>query len=178
MKIAITGHTSGIGKALFDRFRSKDNEVIGFSRSNGYDISDPDARKKILEEVKDFDVFVNNAYNDTDSSQYFLLKEIFDFWTSKEKTIINISSLGVYNRTNKYCQTKLEQDIFCNNNIFSNYPRIINIKPGLVDTPRVSHRQGYKMSPEYVANIIEFCLTNSVRTITFGLDSNSGKKAT
>ena len=32
MKIAITGHTSGIGKYLFDEL-SKDNEVIGVFRS-------------------------------------------------------------------------------------------------------------------------------------------------
>ena len=38
MKIAITGHTKGIGKACFDLFNT-DNNCIGFSRSNGFDIS-------------------------------------------------------------------------------------------------------------------------------------------
>ena len=35
MKIAITGHTKGIGKAIADLYPN----VIGFSRSKGYDIS-------------------------------------------------------------------------------------------------------------------------------------------
>ena len=34
MIIGITGHTSGIGKAIYEKY---DNS-IGFSRSNGYDI--------------------------------------------------------------------------------------------------------------------------------------------
>ena len=38
MKIAITGHTKGIGKALYDNL-SQQHEVEGYSRSNGFDIS-------------------------------------------------------------------------------------------------------------------------------------------
>ena len=39
MKIAITGHTSGIGKYLFNEL-SKEHDVIGYSRTNMFDISD------------------------------------------------------------------------------------------------------------------------------------------
>ena len=36
-KIVITGHTSGIGKAIFDKFTEVScHEIIGMSRSNGY----------------------------------------------------------------------------------------------------------------------------------------------
>ena len=38
-KIAITGHTKGIGKAIADLYSKKNYEVIGLSRSNGYDMS-------------------------------------------------------------------------------------------------------------------------------------------
>ena len=38
MKVSITGHTSGIGKHLYE---SLDN-TIGFSRSNGFDIENVD----------------------------------------------------------------------------------------------------------------------------------------
>ena len=34
MKISITGHTKGLGKELTTRF----DDVVGFSKSNGYDI--------------------------------------------------------------------------------------------------------------------------------------------
>ena len=35
MKIAITGHTSGIGKAISDIQTLKGAEIKGYSRSNG-----------------------------------------------------------------------------------------------------------------------------------------------
>ena len=37
-KIAIIGHTKGIGKAIANLYKSKKYEVIGLSRSNGYDL--------------------------------------------------------------------------------------------------------------------------------------------
>ena len=36
MKYAITGHTEGVGLRVFKRL---DPNIIGFSRSNGYDIN-------------------------------------------------------------------------------------------------------------------------------------------
>ena len=61
MKIALTGHTKGLGKRLFDSLSEK-YETIGFSRSNGYDIKSPVDRKKIIKESKDCDIFINNVH--------------------------------------------------------------------------------------------------------------------
>ena len=61
MKIALTGHTSGIGKALYD-ILSKDHEVVCFSRSNGYNIQDDKIKELIVQESLQCDVFINNAY--------------------------------------------------------------------------------------------------------------------
>ena len=60
-KIVITGHTSGIGKAIFDKFTEVScHEIIGMSRSNGYDIEkDFD---KVVEEATGAEIFINNAY--------------------------------------------------------------------------------------------------------------------
>jgi hypothetical protein len=60
MKCVVTGHTSGIGKAIYNHFLSKGWEVIGMSRTNGYDIvSDQD---RIVAKSGGFDIFVNCAY--------------------------------------------------------------------------------------------------------------------
>lgn len=60
MKIGITGHTSGLGKALFDYYQSLGHECVGFSRTNGYDIT---LRfNEIADEVKTMDLFINNAW--------------------------------------------------------------------------------------------------------------------
>ena len=39
MRIAITGHSKGIGKSIFDTLQQS-HDCKGFSRSNGYDITD------------------------------------------------------------------------------------------------------------------------------------------
>jgi dTDP-4-dehydrorhamnose reductase len=65
MKIAITGHTSGLGLRLYNHFKQQpDCIVTGMSRATGHDLStDPD---KVVELVKTnkYDYFFNNAYVD------------------------------------------------------------------------------------------------------------------
>ena len=92
MKIAITGHTKSLGKALFE-FLSQKHEVTGFSRSNGYDIKSPFNRKKIIKKSKDCDIFINlvhNYYHQTD-----LLLELHKSWKGLQKYIINIGTQAV-----------------------------------------------------------------------------------
>jgi nucleoside-diphosphate-sugar epimerase len=63
MKVVITGHTWGIGKALYENFQTYGGwEVIGLSRSNGYDI-DADF-DKVVEAASGCFLFINNAYRD------------------------------------------------------------------------------------------------------------------
>ena len=60
-KIVITGHTAGLGKAIYDKFTEIScREIVGMSRSNGYDI-DTDF-EKIVEEASGVELFINNAY--------------------------------------------------------------------------------------------------------------------
>jgi hypothetical protein len=60
-KIIITGHTTGIGKAIYNKFKEIScREIIGMSRSNGYDLEkDFD---KIIAEAEGCEIFINNAY--------------------------------------------------------------------------------------------------------------------
>ena len=87
-RVAITGHTRGLGAALFERFSVSDM-VVGLSRSNGFDIRKID---KIIERIDECDVFINNAYDRY--SQVDLLYAVYDMWKDKEKKIINIGSLA------------------------------------------------------------------------------------
>ena len=58
MKIGITGHTKGIGKKISDYFLKNNHEVIGFSRSSGYDISKESDRKRIIAQINFLDIFL------------------------------------------------------------------------------------------------------------------------
>lgn len=62
-KIIITGHTHGIGQAIYNKFiETSCREIVGMSRSNGYDIEkDFD---KIVKEATGCELFINNTYRD------------------------------------------------------------------------------------------------------------------
>jgi NADP-dependent 3-hydroxy acid dehydrogenase YdfG len=170
MKIAITGHTKGIGNAVYNYF-AENNEVHGFSRSNGYNISDKLSREKIANTVKEFDIFVNNAYNNYDSSQLLMLIEMSSRWKDTNKIIINISSRHT-NADNRYSFTKKQLNEFCEKNLY-NKLYILNISPGLVNTDRVKDVQGSKMETTEIISVIDFALNNrskfKVHNITFGM---------
>ena len=85
---AITGHTDGIGKHLFQRLSPN---VIGFSRTNGYDITKSQDIRRILDDADKCKVLINNAYCDFGQSN--LLLEAFFRWKDKDKIIINIGSI-------------------------------------------------------------------------------------
>jgi len=59
MIIGLTGHTKGFGPLIKNHFEDKGNTVIGFSRTNGYDIKSRSSRDKILDH--EFDILINNA---------------------------------------------------------------------------------------------------------------------
>jgi len=95
MKISITGHSQAIGKAIADVYRSAGHDVLGFSRSNGYNISLPQDRHRIVSEIMDCDMFFNNAY-DFEGGDAFaqteILFDVWERWQDKHKTIVNVSS--------------------------------------------------------------------------------------
>ena len=61
--VAVTGHTSGIGKGLYEHFESLGCRVKGFSLNNGFDISLKENQEQIIELTKECDLFINNAYS-------------------------------------------------------------------------------------------------------------------
>lgn len=159
MKIAITGHTKGIGKAIADLYPN----MLGFSRSNGYDITVANNITRIVDESADCDAFVNNAYHDF--VQCDLLESMFEQWKhDPTKTIVNIISRARYGRGKAkfYSQTKMELYNKAKNMMFdpTKRCRIININPGYVKTDMVSHVTETRnmLTPEQLAGMIKWCL--------------------
>jgi len=88
MKIAITGHTAGIGQALANEYASAGYEILGLSKREGNNIRNT---PKICDQIESCDVFVNNAQ--AGYSQTELLFEMVDRWQGTKKHIVVISTM-------------------------------------------------------------------------------------
>lgn len=172
MNVAITGHTSGIGLSIANYFWGRGDTVLGYSRSNGYNINDSTTRKKIVDSAADCKIFVNNAYNNFDNSQEEMLRAIFNQWRDRgDRLIINISTRWTKD-DHPYCLTKRSLDKFCEDNLYSK-PAILNLKPGWIDTPRVLQFKKQKMPADVLVKLLDYAICNwpeqRISSITFGI---------
>ena len=173
MRIAITGHSKGIGKSIFDTLQQS-HDCKGFSRSNGYDITQ--YADKIIEESNNFDVFINNAYSGL--YQVKLFDMIFDKWKDDpNKQIINIGSKSKYYPFNDE-QPQLKKDkrsskayndnkksishsIYAKQMYLSKQCKIITIHPGYTRTDFIKHHWDNvnMIDPKDVADVIQWVLS-------------------
>ena len=87
MKIAITGHTAGIGQALAKEYAKLGHEIVGLSKRDGNNIRNI---PKICDSIEPCDMFINNAQ--TGYAQTELLFELATRWRGTKKHIVVIST--------------------------------------------------------------------------------------
>jgi nucleoside-diphosphate-sugar epimerase len=87
MKIAITGHTAGIGQAFTKILESRGHEIVGVSRRLGENIRRIEHTANLIESC---DMFINNAQ--TQYAQTELLYAVWQRWQGQEKYIWNIGT--------------------------------------------------------------------------------------
>jgi NADP-dependent 3-hydroxy acid dehydrogenase YdfG len=88
LKIAITGHTAGIGQALAKEYTLDGHEIVGLSKREGNNIKNT---PKICDQIEPCDIFVNNAQ--AGYAQTELLFEMAQRWQGTRKHIIVISTI-------------------------------------------------------------------------------------
>lgn len=88
MKIAITGHSAGIGLALAQCYASRGHDIVGLSRRDGYNIRNI---PKIADQIDPCDMWINNAQ--AGFAQTELLFEISRRWQGTKKSIMVISTM-------------------------------------------------------------------------------------
>ena len=172
MKVAITGHTKGFGKSLYNLL-STEYECFGFSRSNGFDLHDPNTLQSILDINPD--VFINNAA----VNQTLLLQKTYDAWKLTEKSIVNIGSYitelsTVPEHRKVYYENKIQLARL--SKLISNRKetlRCMLFVPGTINTKSALEAKSYIlnqnmeswMDPDYLAKVVRFMIL-SPYTIT------------
>lgn len=138
-RIAITGHSAGIGQALLKIYETHGHEVVGLSRRNGYNIR---STSKIVEKIRDCDIFINNAQ--AGFAQTELLFAVYKEWQGKEnKKIINISTMMTLEPVStipgiemiEYHNQKLALEEAHRQLLhLHNWPKLCLVKPGAIAT--------------------------------------------
>lgn len=168
-KILLTGHTSNIGKPLYE-FLKQYYEVIGVSRQTNYDLTNNNDFERVIELSKDVDCVINLAY--IKHVQVDLLYRVHKLWTETKNNgkIISVGSLGTVAPytlheqigteleviANKLSLEKLHNEL-CYNNLFENQPKSILIRlASCVD----KHKNIPYLKSTDINNIFKFILDN------------------
>ena len=102
-KIAVVGHSRGIGKAICDLYSKKKYNVVGMSKSNGFDLVYD--QEKILEEMQDCSLVVLNAHSDR--GQLTLLKKLYGRHSFDKMKVAVITSTSGIEKEPDYNQFKI-----------------------------------------------------------------------
>ena len=100
MKIAITGHKKGIGKAFAEQLSARGHEILGISRSDGENIRRTAHTASLIEPC---DMFINNAISFY--AQTELLFEVWHRWKDLKQTH------HIWNISTKLCEQDHDIDI-------------------------------------------------------------------
>mgnify|MGYP003655287689 FL=1 len=183
-KIAIVGHTRGIGKAISDLYRKKNYEVIGLSSSNGYDLQF--SQVEIMEQIDDCRLIVINAY--VGGGQMTLLKRIYGKYLFENKKVVVITStsgtpIGADEELGNpeyrdYCKNKkiligyieeLQQELF-------NKPlSIYDVCPDVVDTEMTKGlwEDLPKLTAGEVAEAVRYCFESTFNVNKIVIQKNA-----
>lgn len=161
MNVVITGHTSGIGQAIYNNLTDLGYCVTGFSIDNEYDISVKSTQNTIVDACKNADIFINNAYHVT--GQIELLKMVLASWGGLDKFVINIGSKVIFGNDQakdaKYSasKTKLHEVVHRHG---ENLPKITNVILGWTDTLMSKDVEYPKLTVDNVAKLIRYIIEN------------------
>lgn len=167
MRCVITGHTVGIGKAIATHFKSKGWEVIGLSRSNGFDVFT--RYHEMLEIAKTADIFVNNMSRD--NCQVNFLNELIGY---VPKIICCGSIAADYSHylKDQYSQEKLELKKLCKKYSLTHQDKtkILHLNISLTEDSRETN---CGLPHSDIINAVDFWMSNPrINNIEFELKLN------
>lgn len=177
--IVITGTAGGLGSEIY-RFYSQNGWSVIHLNLPYFDITDPD-----LSLIPDFDVFVNNAYDESSGfAQTDLLYKVYEQHKDRDCMIINIGSVSGDGDRHKFYpygahKSALEKASI-QLSLVENPCKVCLIKPGRMKTKMTEHRsEYYRMPPLDLVKAIDFMVNVpkelTVKSITLDVH-NANKK--
>ena len=177
-KIAIIGHTKGIGKAIADLYRNKKYQVTGLSRSNGYDLSTD--QEKILEKIEGHKLIVLNAHSG--DGQMKMLKRIYGKHVFHNIKVAVITSTSGIDESPDYEQFR-EMDV---NQVLEHWDKfkyvqyceqksVFDICPDVVDTDMTKGlwEKLPKLTAYEVADAVRYCFESTCNVNKIVLQKNA-----
>ena len=187
-KIAVIGHSRGIGKAICDLYRKKKYNVVGMSKSNGFDLVHD--QEKILEEMQDCSLVVLNAHSDR--GQLTLLKKIYGRHSfDKMKVAVITSTSGIeeepdYNQFQiwdkfkyvQYCVIKKELIEYIDElqeELMSKPLSVYDVCPDVADTDMTKGvwENLPKLTAEEVADAVRYCFESTFNVNKIVIQKNA-----
>jgi len=187
-KIAVIGHTKGIGKAICDLYKKKKYEVVGMSRSNGFDIVHD--QEKIIENIEGCDLVVLNAH--ADRGQLNLLKRIYGLYAfDKMKVAVITSTSGLDDEPDtsqfqvwdkfkyvQYCEIKKELIEYIEElqqELVSKHLSVYDVCPDVVDTDMIKGLWGSlpKLTANEVADAVRHCFESTYNVNKIVIQKNA-----
>jgi hypothetical protein len=162
MKIAITGHSAGIGQALAKIFEQQGHEVVGLSRRNGYNIR---SLPKAAGMIEPCDMLINNAQ--VGYAQTELLFEVWRRWRGQQKYIVNVGTqmtdvlLPPKEEWDEYIVQKKALELA--NQLLeqrSEWPRLLLVRPGNIATQPGQAPLDYMDVDEYARGVSDWIAKN------------------
>lgn len=156
MKIAIIGHTHGIGKELYNYYNiSNEHTVSGYSRSNGFNIEHD--QEKLIEEIKDTDLLIIVAHSG--SAQEDLLVKL-------NKIVPNIIIFGSASTT--YSHILYQKEKVCLEKTFDKLVTMVDssnlllLKPSFIENSKNVNRivSDFTINSTEIISAIDFWLDN------------------
>ena len=168
MRVAITGHSAGIGQCFAEILSERGHEVVGLSRRNGNNIR---SLQKIIGPIVECDWFINNAQ--AGYAQTELLYKVWHQWHNQRKLIWLIGSImsAQYSVDFEMQEYKLQKQTldqaYYNLKNTPSKCRLVLIRPGIVAT-QPHNTAGVDSAPvrdwcEAVVDTWEYCKKRNLR---------------
>ncbi len=175
MKIAITGHTAGIGKSFARRLQSHGHDIVGISKRDGNNIRNI---PKVVEMITDCDIWINNAQSGY--AQTELLYKVWESWKNAphkaiwlistmmttDHRVIKIPGMSEISIAEYKNQKRALEDAFYQLRPMAPSPQMILIRPGAVATQpgQVANEHGADVDA-WADTVIDFYQTARSRNL-------------